>query len=119
MTDVQAELDRIRAEAEARQAAADAAREAEESRVSALVAAKEQCAAQCGPIADALADITDPAERALLAELEARTHEGHAAALAEAYLAFSGQREGDSNPADPGITDLTAEASAVGGVTAG
>lgn len=98
---VQEALAAIAAEREAAFRAATEAATAEEKRVSDLVAAKARCAADCAPIADALAAATDPAERNALVELESRIHGSHAGDLEQAYLAFSGQRAGDSNPSGP------------------
>jgi hypothetical protein len=117
--EIDAALEQIRSESEARAAAAAAAAEAEENRVAALNAAKAACAEQCGPIGERLAETTDPAERAALIDLEARTHAAHAEDLARAYAVFSDQREGDSNPATPGeTTQITSTTDAVATATA-
>lgn len=100
----------IRAEAEAAAAAVVAEVEAEAKRVEAIVAAKLKCAESCGPIAEVLASVTDPRERQALIDLEKRTHDAHAGDLSGAYLAFSGQREGDSNAAAPGTTNIDSHA---------
>lgn len=109
---IQEALDAIRSEAAAREAEEAAAAEAEDNRVSVLNAAKANCTERCGPIAEVLAGVTDPRERQALIELEARTHADHADDLAAAYQAFSGQREGESNPAGPGVTNIESHASA-------
>ncbi len=106
--EVQAELDRLRAEKDARIAAVVQAQQAEESRLAALNAAKAVCFAACGPISEAAANATDEEERQALFAFEQRTHAGHAAEIEQAYLVFSGQREGDSNPAS-GDTPITAD----------
>jgi hypothetical protein len=104
---VQERLDKIHAERLAREAAEEAAEEAEDKRVSDMDAARAICAAACGPINDALfqmdeAGDVDPEERAAVVAYLAETHVAHAGALEAAYLAFSGQKEGESNPAVPG-----------------
>ena len=78
-----------------------ATKEAEVTRTAALDAAKARCTADCGPIGDALRAATDDRERTALVELEHRTHAAHKDELEEAYLVFSGQRSGDSNPSGP------------------
>jgi hypothetical protein len=110
--EVQAELDRIRADKEARIAAAVQAQEAEGTRLAALDAAKAKCFAACGPLSEAAANATDEEERQAILAFEQSTHAGHAAELEQAYLVFSGQREGNSNPAGPGVTDLESHATA-------
>jgi hypothetical protein len=116
--EVAAELEQIRTAAAERDAAAEAAAAAEEERLSAVDAAKAICAEKCGPIAEALAAATDENERAALQEFEARTHAEHASQLEQAYLAFAAQGEGASNPAGPGVTEVTSTSEAAAGATA-
>jgi hypothetical protein len=113
--DIQANLDAIRAEIAAQAEAAQAAVQAEEARVDKLNAAKATCVERCGPVAEVLAASTDAHERAALVELERQVHAEHSDALAQAYLEFSGQREGESNPAASGVvTPLVSAATALG-----
>ena len=116
--ELQAQLDEIQAERAAREEAAAQDAAAEEARVGALVAAKAICEEQCGPIAARIAVSTDDDERAALVEFETRTHEGHRVALEEAYAAFSGQAPGESNPAEPGVTEITSTSESAADATA-
>lgn len=111
--EIQAELDRIRQEREQEVAAAAASAQAEVDRNAKLDAAKQICIDKCGPISAVLAQTTDERERAVLIELEQRTHADHGADLEAAYLEHAGQRDGDSNPAAPGETELVSHAAMV------
>ena len=106
------ELQKI-AEAKAAIAAEVAAQDQAEAALRDRVdAAKAVCFATCGQVNDALQASADPFEQNALIELEATTHADHAAELEAAYRALSGQREGESNPAGPGTTQLTADITA-------
>lgn len=98
-----AEILALEAEEEAKKAAAV---KAEDDRNDALIAAKARCTAECGEVQEALAKEKNPNVRRALIELESRTHASHAGDLEAAYLAFAGQREGESNPARPGTTNI-------------
>jgi hypothetical protein len=108
MTTIQEQLDVIRQESDAEDDRRILANRQEEARLAKLDAAKAKCAEECGEVIAALATVTNPRERDALIELENRTHASHAADLEAAYLEFSGQREGDSNPADTGVTEIDA-----------
>lgn len=104
-----AEIAAIHADIEAEGVATAAAAKTESDRVDALDAAKARCDAECGEVQAAVAEATDPRARQALIELEARVHAAHADDLAAAYRAFSGQTEGESNPAPAGgTTPITA-----------
>ena len=105
-----ARIDQLKAEAQAAQDAEDSAAQALRDRVN---AAKAVCSATCGPVCEALAASTDPFQREKLIELEAKVHADHAAELEAAYRAISGQREGESNPAEPGTVQLAADIAAL------
>jgi hypothetical protein len=109
--DVQAKIDQARADAEARVAAAVAAAKAEDERIAALEAAKALCTSVCMPIGEAAGAATDPIERATLEEYGREKHAEHAQQLEQAYLAFSGQRAGESNPAPGGVTQIESHSS--------
>lgn len=102
----------IKAEAEAEAAALAQAASDEDARVEKLVAAKAVCAAVCAPINDAIAASDDPREIAALDALEKELHEPHREQLDAAYREFAGQREGDINPAPPGVTNIESHATA-------
>lgn len=115
MTDVSAPLNpiqqrlaEIREEQARRGAVAEAEAATEAGRISKLNDAKARCVTACGAVADALAETTDPEERAALIALESETHAEHAADLEHAYLEFASQREGNSNPAPAGETQIDA-----------
>jgi hypothetical protein len=107
MTDIQESIAAIRAARQEKEALAATASQAEEQRLGALNAAKAQCFAVCGPIADALAETIDADERQALLDLEAETHAVHAEELAAAYATSAGPQE--SNPAPAGETFIEAD----------
>jgi hypothetical protein len=114
---IEERLSAVRAEKAERDRLADEVAKAEEGRVSVLDAAKAECFAACGPIAEALSKTTDPAERQALVGLENETHAAHAEKLAAAHFAFSGQTREESNPAI-GPTDIDAAIVVESGVSA-
>ena len=77
--------------------------QAELDRNAKIDAAKKICADACGPVSALIAASTDQREKNELINLEASIHARHAADLEASYLEFSGQREGDSNPAVSGM----------------
>ena len=101
---IQDELAAIHAKKEAALKAAAAAVATDARRRADLDKAKARCLAECAEVTAALAATEDPDEREALIRIEERTHASHADELERAYLVFSGQRQGDSNPATPGAT---------------
>lgn len=104
---IQAELDRIHGEITAKAQAEAAAAQAEDDRIAALEAAKALCEERCGAIGQRMLATADPLELEALRAYQERTHAEHASQLEQAYLTFSGQRIGDSNPAGPGTTQVS------------
>jgi len=108
-SEIQAALDRVRAEQAEREATAAAAEKSEADKVAKLNAAKAVCAAVCAPIEDKLAVTTDPREREALIDLEHRLHADHEELLTAAYFEFTGERQSDaqSHQAPPGVTEIS------------
>lgn len=105
-------LEKSASEKAAAEAAVTARKRAEDEAIAELDAVKAVCVKACGEIADAIAKI-DPSDLrtiTALQELERSRHAEHKDILEAAYLKFSGQREGDSHPATPGLTNLDTHA---------